>query len=145
MCFDAGAAAVAADPAGFARVQWDTWSPPGWFDDAEFAATARAFANPDWLPITLNAYRSRFLADEPHDDRYAALAGRLAATERITVPTLMIQGGDDRCDHPAGSEGLEPYFTGPYERLVIDRAGHFPHREVPEEVANALLRRFASV
>ena len=27
-------AAVRADPAGFARIQWDTWSPLGWFDDA---------------------------------------------------------------------------------------------------------------
>ena len=47
-------------PIGFARVQWDTWSPPGWFDDEEFDATARSFENPDWLPITLHAYRSRF-------------------------------------------------------------------------------------
>jgi pimeloyl-ACP methyl ester carboxylesterase len=45
---EAGARAVADDPIGFARIQWDTWSPPGWFDDDEFHATARSFANPDW-------------------------------------------------------------------------------------------------
>jgi nucleotide-binding universal stress UspA family protein len=33
----------------FARIQWDTWSPPGWFDDAEFDETARSFGNPDWV------------------------------------------------------------------------------------------------
>jgi hypothetical protein len=47
MCFDAGADAVAADPLGFARTQWETWSPPGWFDDDEFEATAHNFRNRD--------------------------------------------------------------------------------------------------
>jgi len=46
---------------GFARLQRETWSPPGWFDEDEFAATARSFANPEGVAITLNAYRSRFL------------------------------------------------------------------------------------
>src|SRR5215213_774619 len=32
LCLEEGARAVAADPVGFARIQWDTWSPPGWFD-----------------------------------------------------------------------------------------------------------------
>ena len=31
---DGGASAVRADPKGFARIQWETWSPPGWFDEA---------------------------------------------------------------------------------------------------------------
>jgi pimeloyl-ACP methyl ester carboxylesterase len=29
MCTEAGATAVRQDPTGFARIQWDTWSPPG--------------------------------------------------------------------------------------------------------------------
>ncbi|MEA3123142.1 MAG: hypothetical protein QOD67_161, partial [Caballeronia sp.] len=52
MALDAAPAAIAADPKGFARLQWDTWSPPGWFDDEEFARTAAAFDNPDWVPVT---------------------------------------------------------------------------------------------
>jgi pimeloyl-ACP methyl ester carboxylesterase len=43
---DAGVDAVRRDPIGFARIQWDTCSPPGWFDDDEFAATANGFTNP---------------------------------------------------------------------------------------------------
>ena len=81
MYVDAGADAVARDPIAFARLQWETWSPPGWFDDDEFAATAESFANPDWVAITLNAYRCRFLDGEPRDARYAALAARLAAVD----------------------------------------------------------------
>jgi pimeloyl-ACP methyl ester carboxylesterase len=137
---EAGARAVAADPVAFARIQWDTWSPPGWFDEDEFRATAESFANPDWSPITLNAYRSRFLAGEPRDPRYERLAERLAQTECVSTPTLMIQGADDRCDEPAGSAGQERYFSGGYERVLLDGVGHFPHREAPEAVAHAIER-----
>jgi pimeloyl-ACP methyl ester carboxylesterase len=139
LCLDQGAAAVARDPVAFARLQWETWSPPGWYDDAEFAATAASFRNPDWVPITLNGYRSRFLAAEARDPRYERLAERLAGTETISVPTLMLQGGADLCDEPASSEGLDGYFTGGYRREVIAGAGHFPHREAPELVAAAVL------
>ena len=145
ICLDAGAQAVASDPVAFARIQWDTWSPPGWFDDDELRATARSFMNPDWVAITLNAYRSRFLADEARDPRYETLASRLAEVEQITTPTLMIQGADDRCDMPAASADQERLFTGGYRRLVLDRIGHFPHREAPDEVASNIDRHLQAV
>ncbi|SAK63779.1 alpha/beta hydrolase fold protein [Caballeronia pedi] len=139
MSLDGGPDALAADPKGFARIQWDTWSPPGWFDEAEFAATARAFDNPDWVPITLNAYRRRWRGDQPSDPALADLYARLATIERIDVPALMIQGGADACDEPASSEGQEKYFTAGYRRVVIDGAGHFPLREAPDAVADAVV------
>lgn len=124
---------------GFARVQWDTWSPPGWFDEAEFAATASSFSNPDWIAITLHAYRSRFRSGEIHDPRYAGLEQRLGDIDTISVPTLMIQGGSDRCDRPDASAGLEGHFSGGYHRVVLDGVGHFPHREAPATVAELVL------
>ena len=136
MYLDAGVRAIENDPISFARIQWDTWSPPGWFDEEEFDATAQSFKNPDWLAITLHAYRSRFLSDEPRDPRYDRLARRLADVECLEIATLMIQGADDRCDEPAGSEGMERYFTGGYRRVVLDGVGHFPHREAPDAVAH---------
>jgi pimeloyl-ACP methyl ester carboxylesterase len=136
---DAGADSVAADPVGFARIQWDTWSPPGWFDDAEFAATAASFRNPDWVAITLNAYRSRFLTGEVSDPAYDGLRARLREIETIGTPTLMIQGGSDFCDRPDASAGQEDYFTGGYRRVVLDGVGHFPHREAPDAVADLVL------
>ncbi|KAK42880.1 epoxide hydrolase [Caballeronia jiangsuensis] len=139
MSLDGGPDAVAADPKGFARIQWETWSPPGWFDEIEFAATARAFENPDWVPITLNAYRRRWRSDQPSDPALAELYARLATIERIDVPALMIQGGADSCDEPASSEGQDKYFPAGYRRVVIDGAGHFPLREAPDAVANAVI------
>jgi pimeloyl-ACP methyl ester carboxylesterase len=138
MCVDAGARAVAADPIAFARIQWDTWSPPGWFDDDEFDATARSFTNPDWVAITLNAYRSRFLPGEARDPRYEPMARRLADVDQIATPTLMIQGADDRCDEPSGSVNQEQFFTGGYRRVLVDGVGHFPHREAPDEIARII-------
>jgi len=137
MYVDAGVEAIRADPVGFAREQWDTWSPPGWFDEAEFAATAAEFG-PDWVAVTLNAYRSRFLADEPRDGRYDGLRGRLAAAERVAVPTLVVQGGADACDPPAASAGQHGWFDS-YRRVVLDGVGHFPHREAPDRVADLVL------
>ncbi|WP_250515388.1 alpha/beta hydrolase [Caballeronia sp. INDeC2] len=139
MSLDGGPDAVAADRKGFARIQWDTWSPPGWFDETEFAATARAFDNPDWVPITLNAYRRRWRSDQPSDPALAELYARLGTIERIGVPALMIQGGADSCDEPASSAGQDAYFPAGYRRVVIDGAGHFPLREAPDAVADAVI------
>jgi pimeloyl-ACP methyl ester carboxylesterase len=138
LMLDAGAEAMRADPTGFARIQWDTWSPPGWFDDAEFAMTAKSFSHPDWASVTLNAYRRRWQPDAT-DTRYDALQSRLSEIETIATPTLMIQGGMDTCDEPSSSQGLDGHFTGGYRRIVFDQIGHFPAREAPNAVADAVI------
>jgi pimeloyl-ACP methyl ester carboxylesterase len=130
-----GAEAVHKQGKEFARFMWDTWSPPGWFSQQEFNTTAASFENPDWAEITLHSYRVRWGEAEP-DPRYAAIEARKKAVRTIGVPTLMIQGGDDRCGLPASSEGKERHFTGCYERIVLDGVGHFPLREAPEETAS---------
>lgn len=139
MTLDDGPAAIRRDPKGFARIQWETWSPPGWYDDDEFQATARAFDNPDWAEVTLNGYRTRWCADELTDPDYDRLRADLRAIDVIDVPTLMIQGGADQCDEPELSQGQEKHFSAGYRRLVLDGVGHFPPREAPEAVARALI------
>jgi pimeloyl-ACP methyl ester carboxylesterase len=138
MALDQGAEAVRKDPTGFALIQWNTWSPPGWFDNAEFEATAKSFRNPDWTEITLNAYRGRW-RHEPGDPRYDDLQRRLESVETLDRPTLMIQGGSDFCDEPATSEGMERFFSAPYRRLLLNDVGHFPPREAPAAVSEAIL------
>jgi pimeloyl-ACP methyl ester carboxylesterase len=144
MTLDQGAEAVREDPQGFARIQWDTWSPPGWFDEAEFDATAESFLNPDWTAITLNAYRGRW-RQEPRDPCYDDLQRRLESVEILDRPTLMIQGGSDFCDEPASSEGMEKFFSSPYSRLVLNNVGHFPPREAPRPVAEAILAHLEQI
>jgi pimeloyl-ACP methyl ester carboxylesterase len=122
----------------FARCQWETWSPPGWFDEATFETVAQSFANPDWAQITLHAYRVRWGEADP-DPGYAALEARHKAAVTITVPTLMIQGGEDRCVLPSSSEGRGQYFCGSYTRRVLDGVGHFPTREAAGRVGKLLV------
>jgi len=131
LCTDGGAAKAQAEPVEFARIQWETWSPPGWFNAIEFAKAAESFSNPDWALITRNAYRSRWREGDAWDSRYDPLQRKLHEVEVITTPTLMIQGGSDCCDPPSLSEGLERHFSGRYERVLLDAVGHFPHREAP--------------
>jgi len=52
----------------------------------------------------------------------------------------MIQGESDFCDPPSESEGFETYFTGSYQRVLLEGIGHFPHREAPDAVATSILR-----
>ena len=139
MCTDGGSEAVSKDPIGFARIQWDTWSPHGWFDEVEFDRTAESFKNPDWAAITLNAYRSRWRQNEEWDPRYDTLQRRLGEVEKISIPTLMIQGLEDYCDPPSESEGLEEFFTRGYRRVVVENIGHFPQREAPDLLAEIVL------
>jgi pimeloyl-ACP methyl ester carboxylesterase len=138
-CTDGGSEMVRKDPVGFARIQWDTWSPAGWFDETEFAATSGTFRGPDWVAITLNAYRVRWISAEVTDPRYDALQRKLREIELLSTPTLMIQGASDSCDAPKESEGLDQFFVGGYQRLLLDGVGHFPHREAPGLVADAVL------
>jgi pimeloyl-ACP methyl ester carboxylesterase len=139
---DAGAEAVRQDPIGFARLQWDTWSPPGWYEAAEFAATTAAFTHPDFVPITLNGYRVRWGAD-PRDPAYEEWEAKLARVDRIGVPTLVIHGGSDTCVAPAATEDRGRYFTAGYRRVVVPGAGHFVPREAPGTVAGLVVEHLS--
>lgn len=128
---------------GFAREMWDTWSPPGWYDPADFDETARAFDNPDWPDVVLHSYRQRW-GHAPADALHAADDALLNPAPVLDVPTLVLHGGSDFCSHPDMSAGKEKYFSGRYERVVIDGVGHFPQKENPARVAAEILRFVAT-
>jgi pimeloyl-ACP methyl ester carboxylesterase len=142
MATDRGAAAVRAHAKDFARAQWDSWGPTGWFDDAAFDAVAKSFENPDWVDITLHGYRVRWGEADP-DPRYAELAHTQRSARQIAVPTLQIHGGDDRCVLPAGVQASAPHFSRVYEQHMLDGIGHFPTREAPGATADLILRFLA--
>jgi pimeloyl-ACP methyl ester carboxylesterase len=138
MTTERGADAVRRDPKGFARIQWETWSPAGWFKDLDFDTTARSFANPDWVSITLHGYRSRWRS-ESMDSRYGGIRDRISRTEPLQVPTAMIQGGADACDPPSESENQQRFFPAGSSRIVLETVGHFPAREDARSDAEAIL------
>ena len=134
-----GQAAVREQRKDFAKVMWDTWSPPGWYTPEEFEATAQAFANDDWPEVTLHSYQHRW-GHAPGDSRYAADEQALAQVVPLAVPTLVLHGGADGVNAPQTSEGRERYFLGRYERKVLPGVGHFPQREQAQQVAAELIR-----
>ncbi len=138
MATDRGERAVRQDRRAFTRFLWDTWSPPGWYAPEEFDRTATAFDNPDWADIVLHSYRHRW-GYAPAFPAYAAEEARLVPAPPLSVPTLVIHGLADTCNDPDTSAGKEQFFTGRYERVLLKGVGHFPQREAPEPVAQAIL------
>lgn len=132
-----GARAIAEDPKGFARIQWENWSPEGWFDEATFEAVATSFENPDWLSVTLHSYRVRWEEAEPDPDSIW-LENKVRETKSLSLPAIFIQGKDDGVAPVAMSESVQRKFTGPFERILLQHVGHFPQREDPETVSREL-------
>lgn len=138
MATDRGADLVREQRHELTRYIWTIWN-PGWrISEEELAATASSFDNPDWAEVVLHSYRVRWGWAEK-DAAYAPLEAMLARDSSIRVPTLVIHGGGDPCNDPSTSEGKERFFTARYERIVLDRVGHFPQREAPGPVADAIL------
>ena len=133
-----GERALREDRRAFCRFMWDTWAPPGWYDAAEFEATAAAFDGPDWVDVVLHSYRHRWghAAGDPH---YDADEAALHPAPALAVPTLVLHGEADGVNPPATSAGKERYFGARYERQLLPGVGHFPQREAPAAVAAALL------
>jgi pimeloyl-ACP methyl ester carboxylesterase len=134
MATERGRQAVRNNGKAFARIQWDTWSPPGWYKEADFEQTAKSFENPDWPEITWHSYSVRW-GEADKDLRYLELERRAREAQSIAVPTVMIQGGADAVTLPASTEGKDRFFTGGYSRHVLRGVGHFPTREAPDAVS----------
>ncbi|WP_206956948.1 alpha/beta fold hydrolase [Trinickia acidisoli] len=123
----------------FTRQMWDTWAPLGWYSEADFDEAAEAFRGDDWAEVVLHSYRHRWAFVEG-DPAYADDEPRLTPAPVLAVPTLVLHGAADSCNHPDSSLGRERFFQGRYERQVLDGVGHFPQREAPRQVAEAILR-----
>ena len=126
------------DRRALSKLMWDTWAPPGWYDPAEFEETANAFDTPDWADIVIHSYTQRWnLA--PADPAYDEDERRLNPAPVLSVPTLMLHGAADGVTLPSSSANKEKFFTGPYQRTLLPGVGHFPQREAPQAVAEAVL------
>lgn len=125
------------------RMLWADWS-PGWrFDDATFARTAPSFDNPDFVPVVIHSYRHRH-RHAPGDPRFDAIERRLAERPAITVPSVILHGGEDTVDRAPRTAGHLKYFPPGTERQVVAGAGHFMPREKPGVVVDALRALLAS-
>jgi len=133
--------AMGKDRKGFALSMWKTWSPPGWFDEETFEQVARSFENPDWVDVTLHAYRNRW-GEAPPDAHSIWLEDRIKETRTLSLPALVFQGAKDGVIPPEGARKITEKFDGPFEYVVLPDVGHFPTREAPDMVGELLTEHF---
>ncbi len=122
------------------RLLWKLWSPTWSFTDADFADSAAAFDNPDFVDVVIHSYRHRF-GYVPGDPAYQAMEDRLETQPTIAVPTIALFGADDgvaAVPHPDAS-AIAAHFTGRYEARMLPGVGHNIPQEAPEETVQALL------
>ncbi|MEO3795491.1 alpha/beta hydrolase [Nonomuraea sp. B10E15] len=113
---------------------WRVWSPSWEFDEAEFAAAAPAFDNPQFVDTVLHYYRYRW-DGAPGVPAYAEPQRQVESMPDIVVPTTHIQGLEDHCTRPETATRFESRVSAPYTRVDLPGIGHFPQREVPGKVA----------
>jgi len=63
--------------------------------------------------------------------------------ERVSVPTLLIQGRDDPYGTLDQLDRIEARVRGPVQRLIVP-GGHSPHLEAPDEVVAAIAEFIAA-
>ena len=122
----------------FCQYLWATWSPSWVFDEAEFQQAASTWDNDDWPLVTVHAYLHRW-GEADGDPAYEQIEQRLAESVPVLRPTLVIHGGQDADNLPHTTAGQQHLFRAGYRRLVLEDIGHFPPREAPGLVADAIL------
>ena len=120
------------------RLLWKMWSPAWAFDDATFDRTAVAFDNEDFVEVVIHSYRHR-TGNAAGDPNYTAVEARLAAQPKIAVPTINLHGEVDGVVPASLSETHGKYFTGNYQRRVLQNVGHNMSQESPRAFADAVL------
>ena len=129
---------LAANRAELGRLLWKLWSPTWRFDDAIYKRTAAFFDNPDFVDVVIHSYRHR-MGNAPGDPRYGLIEAQLAGLPKISVPTIAVHGAVDDVNPVANTQSHQRYFTGRYERRVLENVGHNPPLEAPRAFAEAIV------
>jgi pimeloyl-ACP methyl ester carboxylesterase len=133
-----GRAGLAAYREDYTRLLWREWSPTWHFSEAEFAATAASFHNPDFVDVVVHSYRHRYALVDG-DPAYDQTEQAIAAQPVITVPTVVLDPTTDTLHEPEPRAEHESHFTNLVELRTV-AAGHNPAQEQPADFAAAILR-----
>ncbi len=129
---------VPANDFEFIDYLWSNWS-PGHTPDAEYMRALKdTLGSPGTIEAAIDYYRYT-LGTLPGDPALAEIGA--AADGPINVPTLYLHGIDCGCMgvESANEELLRPNFPAGLELHLIPDAGHFLHRDQPEQVNRLIL------
>lgn len=126
--------AIVENDFAFIDYLWDYWTSPGFEDAKHIANVKKTLGEPGVLPATLAYYRA--MLDASKDDPKLAKVHELI-NRPIHVPTLALCGADDLRAELMTDQA--EYFTGEYQFELVPDAGHFLHRERPEQVSRLIL------
>jgi pimeloyl-ACP methyl ester carboxylesterase len=133
-----GRAGLAAHRDEIARIMWADNSPTWQFDDATFARSAAAFANPDYVEVVIHSYRHRLgLADGT--TAYAAMEEQLAGLPPIQVPSITLDGQRDGVVAATDGRASAAAFSGRREHRQVPNVGHNLPQEAPEAFTQAVI------
>lgn len=115
---------------------WRLWS-PGHDHSAHVARVKEeSLAQPGAIELMLGYYRRLVNAPVESPDFVSR------AFEPVDVPLQCIFGADDPV--AALAEGEEVHYTAGYRRDIVEGAGHFVHRDRPDELNRLLLEWLAA-
>ena len=105
---------------------------PTYEPGSHLTSVRTTLSTPDVLPAVLRYYGAL----------YQSAQERTFPIGHIDVPTLTIFGELDPTAKYSHIE--EPYFRGPYQRVILDGVGHWPHLERPDEFNRLAMGWFVS-
>lgn len=125
--------AVAANDFEFIDYLWSLWS-PGFNDPEQIANVKRALAVDGALTSAIGYYRAMF---DPAKQDPATAEVRQALATPIATPLMVLYGANDRALTVAPE--MKGFFSGEFRQEIVEGAGHFLHRERPQDVERLIL------
>lgn len=130
----------------FCKLLWKMWSPNWKFTEEEYATAAQDFENEGFVETVIHSYRHRYGNVEEVKEEGSGGMGLEEIEEmvkgkpKISVPCIVVAGKSDGVETTTEEDGHRKFFTGFYERWVLEGVGHCPPAEDPESVARAVGR-----
>lgn len=122
---------VAADDFGFIDELYRVWSPGRAWTAAELAPVKQALRAPGGLSAAIAYYRGMFR--NTNRQSWQLLGAR------TSVPTLFLAGADDGAVGPEVFARSQAAFSGPMQFELLAGVGHFPQREIPEQLGTRII------